>query len=333
MIPEEAPMTTGTIPSRPLGSRTGLEVTEVGCGLWAVGGHWGPTDDEAALGAIETALESGVNFFDTADVYGDGRSERLLGQAMMGRRDRFIIGTKIGWTNYDSEANRSQYTSVEKLIEGVESNLERLGTDYVDVIQCHVFYPEPNTAHFLEGFAKLKEQGKVRAWGVSTGDLSHLQTFAEAGCDTLQIDYSILNRDPERAILPFCKRHGIGVIVRGPLAMGILTGKFTGEERFEGDDFRKAWIDDPVQHDQFKRDLATVERLGPLATEERSLAQTALKFVTAHEAVSTVIPGARNPRQAASNAAAGVMRPLNAEELAQIDAVVPPGGGRKIWPA
>ena len=138
-------MSATTMPTRALGARTGLEVTEVGCGLWAVGGHWGPTDDAAALDAIDTALDHGVSFFDTADVYGDGHSERLLATAMRGRRERFIVGTKIGWIGYDGNANQSQYTSPEKLIEGVESNLQRLGTDYVDVIRCHVFYPEPNT--------------------------------------------------------------------------------------------------------------------------------------------------------------------------------------------
>ena len=326
-------MTTAAIPRRSLGAKTGLEVSEVGCGLWAAGGHWGPTDDAGALAAIDVALDAGVNFFDTADVYGDGHSERLLGKAMQGRRDRFIVGTKLGWTNYNGNAQHSQYTTVDKLIAGVESNLQRLGTDHIDVIQCHIWYQDPTTPIFLEGFAKLKQQGKVRAWGCSTSGLGLLQTFAEAGGDTLQIDYSILNRDAEREVLPFCQQHGIGVIVRGPLGMGLLTGKFTGQETFQGDDFRKEWTQDPDKRAQFERDLETVKQLQPLATEERSLAQTALQFVLAHQAVSTVIPGARNPQQAASNSAAGAMRPLTVDELAKIDEVVPPGGGRMIWPA
>lgn len=321
------------IPERPLGARSDIAVSELGCGLWAVGGHWGPTDDDAALEAIETALAAGVNFFDTADVYGDGRSERLLGKAMKGRREKFVVGTKLGWVNYDAEAGRSQYTDVDKLIAGVEENLRRLGTDYVDLIQCHIWYHDPTTPVFLEGFAKLKQQGKVRAWGCSTSGLGLVKTFAEAGADTLQIDYSILNRDAEREIFPYCKTHGIGVIVRGPLGMGLLTGKFTGEETFPPDDFRHAWVEDPAQRQQFEKDMATVERLRPLATGERTLAQTALRFVLANDAVSTVIPGARNRVQAASNSAAGTMTPLDAEELRLIDAVVPPGGGRMVWPA
>lgn len=324
--------TTG-IPTRTLGEGTGLEVTEVGCGLWAQGGHWGPTDDEASLSAIDAALDAGVNFYDTADVYGAGHSELVLGKAMKGRREKFIVATKVGWTNFDGDANKSQYDTVDKLIEGVETNLKRLDTDYVDVIQCHVFYPEPNTPVFLEGFAKLQEQGKVKAWGVSTSNFDHLKTFAEAGGRTLQIDYSILNRDPENEILPYCKANGVGVIVRGPLAMGILTGKFTGNENFQGDDFRKAWIEDPDQNKQFKADMATVEQLRPLANDNRSLAQLALQFVLANDAVTTVIPGARNKAQAESNSAVGTMPALTGQEIAQIDAIVPPGGGRKIWPA
>jgi len=324
---------TTEIPTRRL-TRDGIQVTEIGCGLWAQGGHWGPIDDAASLSAIDAAIDEGVTFFDTADVYGeDGHSEKLLGRAMRGRRDKFIVGTKIGWREYDGEKVSSQYTTVGKLIAGVESNLERLGTDYVDVIQCHIFYEDPTTAVFIEGFRKLKEQGKVRSWGVSTGDLSLIKTFNALGdCGTVQIDYSILNRDPEREILPYCKANGIGVIVRGPIAMGLLAGKFDGNSRFPEGDFRKAWIDDPEQHAQFKRDLETVERLRAVAGD-RSLVELALKFVLGNEAVTTIIPGARNERQARSNCAIKQAAALSSEELAAIDRIVAPGGGRKVWPA
>ncbi|MEM6854093.1 MAG: aldo/keto reductase, partial [Planctomycetota bacterium] len=139
-------------------------------------------------------------------------------------------------------------------------------------------------------------------------------------------------------IFPFCLEHQIGVIVRGPLVMGILAGKFTGDETeadFPGDDFRKNWLTDPEQNAQFKADLAAVENLRPLVESDAnpSLAQLALRFVIDHPAVSTVIPGARTATQAQSNSAVGQMPPLTAEEYAAIDAIVPPGGGRKIWPA
>ena len=327
--------TTPTTPfrTRPLG-KSGIDISELGIGLWAQGGGWGPVDDAGALDAIDEALDAGVTFFDTADVYGMGHSEELLGEAMRGRREQFIVASKIGWLGYDGERNRSQYDTVEKLVAGVESSLRRLGTDHLDLIQCHISYAEPNTPVFLEGFAKLKRDGKVRAFGVSTSDLEHLKTFNAGGeCDALQVDYSILNRTPEADLFPYCLEHSIGVIVRGPLAMGILTGKFHEDTTFPEGDFRQAWTTDPEQRATFLQDLETVERIDELTSEDETLAQLALRFVLAHEAVTTVIPGARNPRQARENIGTEALGPLDARILARIDEVVPPKGGRKIWPA
>ena len=320
---------------RPLGSTSGLSVTDMGLGLWAVpGGEWGPGDDADSLAAIEVAFDAGVNFFDTADVYGAGHSEELLGRAMAGRRDRFIVATKIGWTDFDRDNDRSQYDTVEKLVAGVAGSLRRLGTDYVDVIQCHVDYPEPNTGVFIEGFRRLKEAGTVRAWGVSTSDIDHLRRFnAEGDCGVLQVDYSILNRIPEREIFPYCQEHGIGVIVRGPLGMGLLAGKFAADDTFPEGDFRRAWIEDPSQRSQFLADLATVEELKAIVPDGDSLSQFALRFVVSNPAVSTVIPGARNRQQAEANVAAGRQPLLSKSELAAVDGIVACGGGRRVWPA
>ena len=310
-------------------------MTEIGIGLWAVPqSAWGPGDDEDSLDAIETALEGGVNFFDTADTYGGGHSEQLLGQAMRGRRSDFVVATKIGWTDFDGAAFRSQYDTVEKLIGGVEESLRRLETDYVDLIQCHIPQAEPNTGVFIEGFRRLKRDGKVLAWGVSTGDLAHLERFnADGDCDALQIDYSILNRIPENEVLPYCEANGIGVIVRGPLAMGLLADKFSTDDSFPEGDFRRAWIEDPDQHAQFVADLETVAQLREVVPPEDTMAQFALRFAITHPAVTTVIPGARNRKQAGSNTAAGRRPPLSDTQMAAVDAIVPPGGGRKIWPA
>ena len=317
---------------RPLGARSGLEVSEVGLGLWAVSGsEWGPVQDEEK---IDAALEWGVNFFDTADVYGGGHSEELLGRAMRTRRGSFVVATKIGWIDFDGQANRSQYDSVDALVAGVEGSLRRLGTDHIDVIQCHVDYPEPNTPVFIEGFRRLKGAGTVRAWGVSTSNLGHLRQFnADGDCDVLQTDYSILNRTAEKELFPYCQQHGIGVIVRGPLAMGLLTGKYAESAPFPQGDFRRAWIDEPAQHEQFLRDLAVVDALGDVVPDDETMAQFALRFVRSHPAVSTVIPGAKDRRQAESNSAAGREPLLSAEETAAVDGLIPPGGGRRIWPA
>src|ERR1035437_9848317 len=218
--------------------KSGIEVSVIGTGLWAVGGGWGPVDDKNALAAIDASLDAGINFFDTADVYGDGHSEELLGKAMRGRRERFVLASKIGWVGYDGKNNRSQYDSVDKLVAGVEERLGRLQTDHIDVIQNHIFYREPNTDIFIEGFQKLQRDGKARAFGLSTSDFGFIQDFnANGHCATLQIDYSILNRSAEQEIFPYCQKNNIGVIVRGALAMGILTGKFTPETRFPDGDF------------------------------------------------------------------------------------------------
>ena len=325
-------MSEGNVPKRKLG-KTGIEISEIGLGLWAAGGHWGPTDDAASMSGIDAALDAGVNFFDTADVYGDGHSEELLGRAMKGRRDRFIVATKLGWMNYDGEQGHSAYTTVEKLIEGVESNLRRLDTDYVDVIQNHIFHSEPNTEIFIEGFLTLQEQGKVRAYGASSSDFEFLKEFnANGKCATLQVDYSILNRTAEEEIFPYCQENNIGVIVRGGLAMGLLTGKFDAGSTFPEGDFRRDWQENPDQKRQFLEDLSTVEDLRELA-QERTLAQMALGFILSNPAVGVVIPGGRAARQVNENVEAGLLGQLTENELAAIDTIVPPGGGRKIWPA
>jgi aryl-alcohol dehydrogenase-like predicted oxidoreductase len=320
-----------TLKKRTLG-KSGISVTEVGLGLWAAGGDaWGPTDDGEVLGAIDAALDAGINFFDTSDVYGDGHSEKLLGNAMRGRRERFIVATKIGWRGFDGEKRRTAYDDVQKLIRGVESNLERLGTSYVDVIQSHISFRDPTMEIFLEGFQRLQRDGKVRAYGLSTSDFDYIKDFnADGKCASLQIDYSILNRTPEADILDYCKQNGIGVIVRGALAMGLLTGKFDASTVFHESDFRRKWQTDPEQNAVYQRDLAKVKELAPLAKSGRTLAQAALQFTLAHEAVTTVIPGAKNARQVQANLPG---LPFSPEERALIDRVTPKGGGRKIWPA
>jgi aryl-alcohol dehydrogenase-like predicted oxidoreductase len=318
--------------TRTLG-KSGIAVTEIGLGLWAAGGSdWGPTDDGEVLSAIDLGLELGVNFFDTADVYGDGHSEELLGRAMSGRRERFVVATKIGWRGF--AAGRTAYSDVDKLIAGVESNLARLQTDYVDVIQSHISFREPTMEVFIEGFQRLQQAGKVRAYGLSTSDFDYIKAFDHDGhCATLQIDYSILNRTPEADIFEYCQRHGIGVIVRGALAMGILAGKFDERSSFPSGDFRQKWQSDPAQNAVFKQDLAKVKELAPLAQGSRTLAQAALQFTLLHPAVTSVIPGVKSPEQVRSNLAALNAPALGAQDRALIDRVTPIGGGRKIWPA
>ena len=314
--------------------KSGFNVTEIGIGLWAIGGdEWGPVDDQNSLDTIEAALQSGITFFDTADVYGQGHSEKLLGKSMKGRREDFIVGTKIGWVGYNREAEKSAYDSTEMLIAGVESNLKRLDTDYIDLIQCHIHIREPNMEYFLEGFQKLQVAGKVRAYGVSSSNFDFIKDFnADGGTAALQIDYSILNRTAEEEIFPYCQEHDIGVIVRGPLAMGILTGKFTPDTRFPEGDFRRNWHENLDENQVFLEDLKKVDQLREI-TGDKSLSQLALQFVLSNPIVTTVIPGAKTVDQLRQNVEVGGLPPLSKQVLSQINEIVPKGGGRKIWPA
>jgi len=253
---------------------------------------------------------------------------------MRDRRERFVVATKIGWVGFDHEARRSRYDTVDKLVDGVRGSLARMETDHVEVIQCHIGYVEPNTPVFIEAFRKLTEVGIVETWGVSTGDIDVLKTFnADGDCDVLQTDYSILNRTAENELLPYCQENGIGVIVRGPLAMGLLAGKFSASDTFPTGDFRRAWIEDPAQSEQFQRDLEVVASLRDVVSDDETMSQFALRFVKTHPAVTTVIPGARDRRQSVSNSNAGLSPHLSDEEMAGIDRLVPPGGGRRVWPA
>jgi aryl-alcohol dehydrogenase-like predicted oxidoreductase len=325
--------TNKSLPKRTLG-KSGLKVSQIGFGLWAAGGDaWGPTDDQEIFDAIDYSLDQGMNFYDTADVYGGGHSEELLGKAMAGRRDQFIVATKIGWMDFDGESGQSAYTTPEKLIAGVETNLKRLNTDHIDIIQSHIDFQDPTMEAVVEGFQRLQKDGKVKGYGVSTSNFEYLQAFnADGGCATLQIDYSILNRTSEKEILPYCQENDIGVIIRGGLAMGILTGKYAPDSRFPEGDFRQRWHENEDEYQIFLNDLKIVQELEPLA-EDRSQAQVALQFLLANPAVTSVIPGIKNIKQAKSNIAAGKMGQLTSDEMAMIDKIVPPGGGRKIWPA
>ena len=214
-----------------------------------------------------------------------------------------------------------------------EQNLKRLDTDYIDLLQCHIHLPEPNLEYFLEGFQQLQRLGKVRSYGVSSSQIDFIKKFnADGGTAALQIDYSILNRTAEKEIFPYCQENDIGVIVRGPLAMGILTGKFSIESRFPERDFRRNWHENSKENSIFLDDLGKVDQLREVVGEQ-SLAQLALQFVLSHPAGITVIPGAKTVQQLEQNVAVGHMPPLSREVLDQIDAIVPSGGGRKIWPA
>jgi aryl-alcohol dehydrogenase-like predicted oxidoreductase len=265
------------------------------------------------------AFELGVNFFDTADVYGNGHSEKLVAQVLKGKRDKIILSTKGGLMGHTRKPEPI-YDRPEKVIRAFEDSLRRLETDYIDVYFCHIWWHlESETAAFLEAFDKLKQDGKVRAVGVSTDDFNYLKTFnRNQSIDVLQVDYSILNRAAEKEILPYCQEENIGVVVRGPLQKGLLTGKFTKDTLFTGNDVRQHW-----DRKWFEENVEKVEKLKSLATKERTLGQVALQFVLSHPAVSVAIPGAKTTVQVEQNVGASVRPLLYEEEIRYINEICP----------
>lgn len=314
--------------------KSGIEISMIGLGLWPAGGdEWAGIDDKEILEAIDVALDNGVTFFDTADIYGKGHSEKLLGRAMKGRRDKFVVASKVGWDGFDRENQVTAYDTPEKLIKSVEGSLKRLDTDYLDVLQSHINFQDPTMEIFLESFQKMEKDGKIVCYGTSTSDFDYLKAFNEDNnCATLQIDYSILNRTPEKDIFPYCLANNIGVIVRGPLAMGILTGKYNENTRFSDGDFRQRWHNNSEEFEIYLQDLQKVNELNSL-TNNISLAQLALQFVLSHPAVTTIIPGARNAGQVERNISVATLPTLTDDQLMKIESVTPKSGGRKIWPA
>ncbi|MEH7306432.1 aldo/keto reductase [Neobacillus drentensis] len=298
--------------------KTGIEVSEIGFGAWAIGGDaWGPVDDQQSIKAMNHAFELGVNFFDTADVYGEGRSERLVQELLKERRDRIVLSTKGGLMGHTRKLEPI-YDQPEKVIKAFEDSLMRLGTDYIDVYFCHIWWHiEKETEAFLEAFDRLKRDGKVRAVGVSTDNFEYLKTFnRNQSIDVLQVDYSLSNRNAEKETLPYCEEEKIGVVVRGPLQKGLLTGKFKKGITFTGNDVRQHW-----NQSWFEEQVEKVEKLKEVVNEDRTLGQLALQFVLAHPAVSTAIPGAKTTLQVEENAGASVSPLLEEEELLTIRAL------------
>ncbi|WP_144568731.1 aldo/keto reductase [Bacillus pseudomycoides] len=298
--------------------KTSLTVSEIGFGAWAIGGdEWGPVNDKHSISAMKKAIECGVNFIDTADVYGLGHSEKLVAQAIKEHRNDIILSTKGGLIghHYDPDGE-PVYDTAAKVIAVFETSLLRLQTDYIDVYFCHIWWDKKEeTEAFLRAFEILKRDGKVRAVGVSTHDLQYIKNFNKDGqIDVIQLDYSILNREPENDILPYLQEKNLGAVIRGPLKMGILTGKFTDQTTFPDGDLRQDW----PKETWFQDDLRKVEQLRSLSNPKQTLGQLALRYVLSHPAVSVSIPGAKTANQAAENAAASVRPLLLEEELAYI---------------
>jgi aryl-alcohol dehydrogenase-like predicted oxidoreductase len=314
----EDPMTTVTL------GMTGLEVYPIAFGAWQLGGEWGEFDEQQALAAIRHARELGVNLFDTAQGYGFGASEQLLGRALRDdldkRRDDVVIATKGGLRMTDDGLIRD--ASPDFLRGGLEDSLRALGIDYVDIYQVH--WPDPNVP-FAETAAALEElvqEGKIRHVGVSNYDAAQMAEFARIRpVETLQPPYHLFRRDVEADVLPYAREHGVGVLVYGPLAHGLLTGGMDEHTTFAADDWRSQ---SPVfDGEAFRRNLATVTELERFAADElgTSVAQLAVAWTLANPAVHVAIVGARSPKHIEESVAAAQLR-LSEGDLERIDRII-----------
>jgi aryl-alcohol dehydrogenase-like predicted oxidoreductase len=301
--------------ARPLG-KTNAEVSEVGFGAWAIGGSWGDTDDEQSLAAMHAAVDAGVTFFDTADVYGDGHSERLIAQLLRDRSEQLFVATKFGRR---APLDVSQYT-YENLRAWLERSRENLGVESVDLVQLHCppweVYYEPAV---FEHCARLVEEGLVRAYGVSVEKVEQaLKAIEYPGVATIQIIFNVFRQRPAKLFFDLARERGVGVVVRVPLASGLLTGKLTREWQFAADDHRRFNrhgeqfdVGETFSGVDYDLALELVDELRPLVPEGATMAQFALRWILDFPAVSTVIPGAKTPEQARANAAASDLPPLS----------------------
>jgi hypothetical protein len=315
--------------------QTALRVSKISYGTWQFGGDWGQVERaqwDAGKASVQKALELGINFFDTAQAYGFGLAERMLGEALQpylkkGLREEIVLATKGGLRMEGDELLRD--ASPRWLRQGVEQSLVNLGVDYIDLYQVH--WPDPNTPIIETAGAldQLVQEGKIRYAGVSNYDVAHMQAFEQVRkLDSLQPPYSLFRREIEQEILPYTRQHGIGVLVYGALAHGLLAGAFTKHSTFAADDWRSK---SAIFHgERFERNLSVVEHLKLLAKQEGvSVAQLAIAWVLAQPGIDVAIVGARNPEQLAQTAQAGEIQ-LTQETLREIERImreaVPIGG-------
>jgi aryl-alcohol dehydrogenase-like predicted oxidoreductase len=305
---------------RALGER-GPQISVIGFGCWQMGGmDCGPVSDEETGAAALRALDLGVNFFDTADVYGFGRSEEILGRTLTGRREQVFIASKAG-LEWDERGNARTNSRKSYVLKAAEASLRRLKVETIDLYQIH--WPDPQTAidEPAEALEELIEAGKVRYAGVSNYSVEQMERWRKkARLQSLQPLYNMLQREAEAELLPYCLRNGIGVVVYSPLAKGLLGGKLKPESKFGSDDSRSR---DPLYRGEaFRRNLDIVEKLRSIASMNGgTVPQLAVAWVLANPAVTSAIVGAKRPCQIEEAAAASDYR-LSGDALREIDATL-----------
>ncbi len=315
---------------RSLGS-TGVKVSPIGLGCWALGGNsYGNIRDEESLGALETAWDSGANFYDTADVYGEGHSENLIGKFLKGKpRDKIFVATKAGWDFYPADrkpfqraadaSGKISHAGHHKNFEpaylrfACEQSLRRLGTEAIDLYQLH----NPSLEQIQRGEAvgvleKLKKEGKIRFLGISVHtEAEALAAIEDPRMEALQVIFNLLDQRMKEKVFSEAQRKRVGILAREPLASGLLTGKYAPSHEFPKNDHRRRWNAEKREIDWKKiRLLQDV-----LKDQNISLQQAALEYILAFEAVTVVIPGAKTPAQVTGNLQASAAPRLTAETV------------------
>jgi aryl-alcohol dehydrogenase-like predicted oxidoreductase len=304
--------------------RTGWKVSEVSFGAWAIGGAWGNVSDAESMAALNKAIDCGVNFIDTADVYGDGRSERLIAQLKKERKDEIIVATKAGRR---LPKQTVEGYSRENLTAWVEDSLRNLSTDSLDLLQLHCpptdLYYHPEMFGILDDLVKA---GKIRYYGVSVERVEEaLKAIEFPQVQTVQIIFNCFRQRPADVFFPQAKAKRVGILARVPLASGMLTGKLRADTQFAPDDHRnfnrngEAFdVGETFSGVDYGVALKAVEELRPLIPNGMSMSQFALRWILMFDAVSCVIPGGKRPDQVEQNSGASAMPPLSADAMAAV---------------
>ena len=304
--------------------RTGWKVSTISFGAWAIGGTWGDVDDKESISALHRALDLGGNFFDTADVYGDGRSERLLARLRRDRSEQFFIATKAGRRldpHVATGYNRQNLTSF------IERSLNNLRTDTIDLLQLHC--PPSEVYYMPEVFGVVDDlvtAGKLRFYGVSVEKVEEaLKAIEYPNVQTVQIIFNIFRQRPAELFFRESERRRVGILARVPLSSGLLTGKFSAKSKFAPDDHRyfnrhgEAFDrGETFSGLDYETGLRAVESLRPIVPAGQTMAQLALRWILMFPAVTCAIPGAKRPAQVEENVAAADLSPVSGETMAQI---------------
>jgi len=308
--------------------RSGISASIIGLGTWSLSGWmWGGTEEANAIATIHAALDAGINLIDTAPAYGVGLAERLVANAIHGRRDKVILATKCGlvWHTREGKYHEEQwgkqvyrFLGPHSIRHEVEQSLDRLGTDYLDLYQTHWQDETTPIEDTMDTLVRLKEEGKIRAVGVSNVSLAQLKKYQTRGAvDSVQEEYSMLNRDVETNLLPYCQENEIAVLSYSPLAQGLLAGTASPEREFPKGDFRRNHA--RFSYENRVKSAALMRSIEPIARDRRvSLAHVSVAWTISSAHATHALVGARSPEQARESALAGGLE-LSESELAFIN--------------